>query len=68
MALDVMSERAMVLRKRSEVLVIALVGKDMAPKWWDGENRAFGMTPNEKWKENPEVVYGYLMSHADGQW
>ena len=68
MALDVMSERARVLRKRSEVLIIVLVGKDLAPKWWDSENRAFGMTPNKKWVEDPEAVYGYLMSHSDGQW
>ncbi len=61
--------REQVLRKRSEMLVIALVGKELSDKWWNSQNKAFELkTPNEKWKENHEVVYGYLMSHADGEW
>ncbi len=54
-----------IMRKRSEVLVIALVGKALSDKWWNGYNKAFNMTPEEKWKEEPEVVYNYLMFHAD---
>lgn len=53
------------MRKRSEVLVIALVGKALSEKWWNSHNKAFDMTPEEKWKEEPEVVYNYLMFHAD---
>jgi hypothetical protein len=54
-----------IMRKRSEVLVIALVGKALSEKWWNSHNKAFDMTPEEKWKEEPEVVYNYLMFHAD---
>lgn len=56
------------MRKRSEALVIALVGKELSLKWWNGFNKAFNMTPEEKWKESPEQVYSYLMSHAEGEW
>ncbi len=54
-----------IMRKRSEVLVIALVGKSLSEKWWNSANKAFNMTPEEKWKEDPEAVYSYLMFHAD---
>lgn len=61
--------REQVLRKRSEMLVIALVGKDLSDNWWNSQNKAFELkTPNEKWKENYETVYSYLMSHAEGEW
>ena len=55
-----------VMRGRSEALVVALVGKDMAQKWWNGMNRAFGQTPEEQWKKDPEVVYNYLMKYSSG--
>ena len=56
-----------IMRKRSEVLVIALVGKNLSEKWWNSQNKAFNMmTPEEKWKEEPEAVYNYLMFHAEG--
>jgi len=62
-------ERNRVLRARSEALVIALVGKDMAPKWWTSSNRAFeGQTPSEQFDRNAERVYGYLMRAAEGTW
>jgi hypothetical protein len=55
-----------VMRGRSEVLVIALVGKVMAPKWWNSYNRAFGETPEQQWEKDPEVVYNYLMKYSSG--
>lgn len=54
------------MRKRSEALVIAMIGKDLAPKWWDGQNKAFELrTPNQQWEIDPTEVYAYLMRHAD---
>lgn len=62
-------ERNRVLRARSEALVIALVGKSMASKWWTSPNKAFeGQTPQEQFDRNAERVYGYLMQHAQGAW
>jgi len=56
-------------RQRSEVLVIALVGKDLAPVWWASQNRAFGqLTPNDQWSVDCDVVYQYLMNHHEGTW
>jgi hypothetical protein len=57
-----------VMRGRSEVLVIALVGKDMALKWWKSYNRAFGQTPEEQWEKDAEVVYNYLMKYTSGDY
>ena len=54
-----------VMQSRSEALVISLVGKAMAPKWWESQNKAFNLeTPTEHFKKHPEVVYNYLMRHA----
>lgn len=58
-----------VMFERSRVLVIAMVGSDLASKWWESSNRAFeGKTPKEMWDENPSRVYTYLMSSHDGEW
>jgi len=63
------NERNRVLRARSEALVIALIGKEMASQWWTSANRAFeGQTPNEQFDRNAERVYGYLMRTAQGEW
>lgn len=63
------AERNRVLRARSEALVIAMVGREMAPKWWFGSNKAFeGQTPQEQFDKNPERVYSYLMRMAEGEW
>jgi hypothetical protein len=62
-------QRNRVLKARSEALVIALVGKELAAQWWTGANRAFeGQTPLEQFDKNPERVYSYLMNMAEGQW
>jgi hypothetical protein len=44
---------------------MAMLGKEMAPKWWDSPNKAFDLkTPNEQWQIDPESVYDYLMFYA----
>lgn len=63
------ADRNKALRSRSEVLVIALVGEDLAPQWWASSNLAFeGQTPMEQFDRNAERVYSYLMQHAQGAW
>jgi hypothetical protein len=63
------NERNKLLRKRSEALVIALVGKALASQWWASSNKAFeGQTPNEQFDRNAERVYSYLMGNAQGEW
>ena len=58
-----------IMRKRCEVLVIAMVGKELAEKWWTGSNRAFnGATPEQIYSVTPSVVYAYLMKSAEGEW
>ena len=57
------------MRARSEALVIAMVGKEMADKWWTGSNKAFGGdTPEQIYSVAPSAVYAYLMKCADGEW
>lgn len=51
--------------QRSNVLVVALVGKDLAEQWWNSPNQAFeGLTPCEMWVRDFERVYNYLMDYA----
>ena len=53
--------------KRCQVLVIALVGKQMACKWWTSSNLAFdSITPEQMSKQDLSKVYDYLMHHASG--
>jgi hypothetical protein len=54
-----------IMKKRCDVLLIALVGKDLAPKWWDSRNKAFDdKTPSEQWEIDPQSVYDYLMFYV----
>lgn len=54
------------MRKRSEALVVALVGKPLAPRWWCLPNHAFDMqAPRDVELEH---VYNYLMGHASGSY
>ena len=54
-----------VIKQRCEMLVIALVGKELAPKWWQSTNNAFdGKTPEVMFQEDPNAVYDYLLNHA----
>lgn len=51
------------LRKKSEALIIAMIGRAMSVGWWNKPSKAFsGNTPNEQWKTDPESVYNYLMN------
>lgn len=51
------------LRKKSEVLITAMIGKAMSVGWWNKPSKAFsGSTPNEQWEVDPKLVYDYLMS------
>lgn len=60
------AERNKVLRARSQALVVALVGKNLAQSWWTSPNKAFeGQTPLEQFEKNPERVYSYLMNFAE---
>ena len=57
------------MRARCEALVIAMVGKDMAEKWWNGQNKAFcDDTPEQIYSVAPSAVYAYLMRSAEGEW
>ena len=57
------------MRKRCEVLVISMVGKELEERWWNGSNKAFdGKTPEEMYSVSPDKVYGYLMKSAEGEW
>jgi hypothetical protein len=65
----VWAKRKQVLLARSEALVIALLGRQASESWWTSANLAFkGYTPREQFDTNPEQVYSYLMSHADGSY
>jgi hypothetical protein len=53
------------MRKQSEMLVISLIGADIANDWWNSPNRAFQMqTPENTFDSDPEKVYSYLVGHA----
>lgn len=60
-------EKIQRMRRRSESIVLALVGRDATQQWWSSRNKAFEMkTPEEMFEKNPEVVYNYLVGHVDG--
>lgn len=57
------------MRARCEALVIAMVSKELAEKWWNGPNKAFGGdTPEQIYSVAPSAVYTYLMKSAEGEW
>ena len=57
------------MRARCEALITAMVGKELAPKWWTSPSRAFGDdTPEQIYSVAPSAVYAYLMRSADGEW
>lgn len=54
-----------IMLARCKVLVIAMLGKELAVNWWTSRNKAFDMqTPEEVWKTEPDKVYSYLMGEA----
>lgn len=57
------------MRARCEALIVAMVGKDLTDRWWNGVNRAFGGdTPEQIYSVAPSAVYAYLMKSAEGEW
>lgn len=55
-----------VTRDRNTALVIALVGKEAAPHWWNSPNKGFdGRLPCVV---EPREVYKYLMKFAGGEY
>lgn len=57
------------IRARCEALVVAMVGQELADKWWNGPNKAFcGDTPAQIYSVAPSAVYAYLMKSAEGEW
>lgn len=54
------------LREKCEMMVEALVGAELAPKWWASHNLAFDTTPNQKFEVDPVEVFKYLSAHCDG--
>ena len=57
------------MRARCEALVTAMVGKELAEKWWNGPNKAFGGdTPEQIYSVAPSAVYAYLMKSSEGEW
>ena len=57
------------MRQRCEALVVAMVGQNLANKWWTGSNKAFdGDTPEQIYSVAPSAVYAYLMKSAEGEW
>ena len=58
-----------IMLKRSQALVVAMLGRQAAESWWHSPNRAFeNQTPHECFASNPEQVYQYLMGHAAGNY
>jgi hypothetical protein len=56
------------MRKRCEALVTAMVGKELAEKWWNDPNKAFcGDTPEQIYSVAPSAVYAHLMKTAQGE-
>lgn len=48
------------------IMVISMVGKQLAREWWDRPNKFFNMkTPNEIWENNPKAVYDYIVCCAN---
>ncbi len=56
-------------RQRCNELVVAMLGAEMAPKWWVTSNQAFDQqTPESVFDKNPDQVYSYLTQCAKGGW
>ena len=66
---DAPNQDPVLIRKRCEALIIAMVGKELAKDWWNNPNKAFdGDTPEQRYSVSPTTVYAYLMSRAEGEW
>jgi hypothetical protein len=56
------------LKKRCDILLLSMVGKDFVERWWNGYNKAFNQTPQKQFDENPQSVYNYLIRSSEGEW
>jgi len=57
------------LRSQCDVLITAMVGKDLVDRWWNGSNKAFdGKSPEVIFATEPKTVYAYLINAAEGEW
>lgn len=57
------------MRAKCEALLVAMLGIDLAVKWWSSPNKAFcGDTPEQIYSVAPSTVYAYLMKSAEGEW
>jgi len=57
-----------VRRARCEALLTAMIGKDLAERWWTSINKTFAMTPEQMYSKDPDRVYAYLMRTSEGEW
>ena len=56
-------------KAQCDALLLALVGPNLLEKWWLSPNLAFNShTPEEIFKQDPDVIYNYLMRMAEGEW
>jgi hypothetical protein len=57
------------LRQRCDALLVAMLGKDLASRWWSNPNKAFAdETPEVIFNVAPNTVYAYLLKSAEGEW
>jgi len=55
------------MRKRCDAMLVAMLGAELVPQWWQSKNRAFGdRSPEQQWMDDPESVYRYLLGYIDG--
>jgi hypothetical protein len=52
------------LKHQCDVAIASLIGETKVNLWWNSPNKAFeGATPYDKFLQNPDEVYSYLMSY-----
>lgn len=62
-------EQLQLMRRRCEVMIVSMIGAEMAPDWWDRKNYAFDSeTPNDMWMMDPDRVYRYVIGSVEGYW
>lgn len=61
-----MIDESVILRKRCDALLTALIGENLVDKWWKSPNKAFtDATPEVFFSVAPRTVYNYLMKHYE---
>lgn len=55
------------MKEKINRMLLAMLGSDdLVEKWWNSPNLYFeGITPNEVYAENPELVRNYVFSYYD---